>query len=72
MLTHTGFIKLTLKNLMFGFKEILRSCFVPLQVANLNKFLPELTELDVKRGPAGVRAQAIDASGNIYLCKKFC
>lgn len=36
-----------------------------LQVKDLQKFVPSLTVSDVKRGPAGVRAQALDPKGNL-------
>ena len=35
------------------------------QVAKLQRYIPELTAADLKRGPAGVRAQALNADGSL-------
>lgn len=32
---------------------------------DLQKFIPDITAADISRGPAGVRAQALDAQGNL-------
>lgn len=53
------------KYLGFGLKEMSKSAFIPLQVKDLQKFIPGITKCDVKRGPAGVRAQAMDIEGNL-------
>lgn len=60
-----GFIKLTYTNFSYGTKEILKSAFMSLQIKDLQKFVPDLSVKDVMRGPAGVRAQAIDIAGNL-------
>lgn len=44
---------------------MLKSAFSSLQVKDLQKYIPEVTANDVTRGPAGVRAQAVDADGNM-------
>lgn len=44
---------------------MLRSTFLNLQVKELQKFVPEITADDVRRGPSGVRAQALDSEGNL-------
>lgn len=53
------------KYIGFGLKEMSKSAFIPLQVKDLQKFIPEITEYDVERGPSGVRAQALDIDGNL-------
>lgn len=53
------------KYIGFGLKEMSKSAFIPLQVKDLQKFIPDITEYDVQRGPAGVRAQAMDLEGNL-------
>lgn len=53
------------KYIGFGLKEMSKSAFIPLQVKDLQKFIPDITEYDVSRGPAGVRAQAMDMDGNL-------
>ncbi|XP_050299654.1 L-2-hydroxyglutarate dehydrogenase, mitochondrial [Anthonomus grandis grandis] len=63
--TYIGFIKLSFKYLLAGTEEVLKSAFPSLQVKHLQKFIPEITRNDVKRGPAGVRAQALDRDGNL-------
>uniref|UniRef100_A0A1A9Z0Q4 L-2-hydroxyglutarate dehydrogenase, mitochondrial n=1 Tax=Glossina pallidipes TaxID=7398 RepID=A0A1A9Z0Q4_GLOPL len=64
-LRYPGFIKLASKNLGFGLKEIIKSAFINLQMKDLQKFIPDITEYDVCRGPAGVRAQALSLSGEL-------
>lgn len=49
----------------YGLKEVLKSTFMRLQVKDLQKFIPEITVEDVTRGPAGVRAQAMDIAGKL-------
>uniref|UniRef100_A0A7N6FL39 L-2-hydroxyglutarate dehydrogenase, mitochondrial n=1 Tax=Anabas testudineus TaxID=64144 RepID=A0A7N6FL39_ANATE len=39
--------------------------FIGEQVKILQKYIPELSQSDVLRGPAGVRAQALDRDGNL-------
>lgn len=53
------------KYIGFGLKEMSKSAFIPLQVKDLQKFIPEINEYDVERGPSGVRAQALDIDGNL-------
>ncbi|NXY89895.1 L2HDH protein, partial [Alcedo cyanopectus] len=63
--TYSGLWKLVLRNLSFGLNEMYRACFLSAQVKQLQKFIPEVTVNDVLRGPAGVRAQALDSHGNL-------
>ncbi|XP_013117472.1 L-2-hydroxyglutarate dehydrogenase, mitochondrial isoform X1 [Stomoxys calcitrans] len=64
-LRYPGFLKMASKYIGFGMNEISKSAFIPLQVKDLQKFIPDITEYDVSRGPAGVRAQALDMDGNL-------
>ncbi|XP_035780786.1 L-2-hydroxyglutarate dehydrogenase, mitochondrial-like [Anopheles albimanus] len=60
-----GLIKMASKFIGAGIMEIARSAIIPLQVRELQKFIPDIHEYDVRRGPAGVRAQALDNAGNL-------
>lgn len=60
-----GLQRLVMKNIVYGMGEIYRGAFTSAQVKNLQKFIPELSTSDVLRGPSGVRAQALDAEGNL-------
>uniref|UniRef100_A0A8D0GEL6 L-2-hydroxyglutarate dehydrogenase, mitochondrial n=1 Tax=Sphenodon punctatus TaxID=8508 RepID=A0A8D0GEL6_SPHPU len=62
---YSGLWKLAFRNLSYGMAEIYRSFFLSAQVKELQKFIPEVTIHDVLRGPAGVRAQALDSDGNL-------
>uniref|UniRef100_A0A673N386 L-2-hydroxyglutarate dehydrogenase, mitochondrial n=1 Tax=Sinocyclocheilus rhinocerous TaxID=307959 RepID=A0A673N386_9TELE len=63
--SYRGLQKLVMKNIVYGMGEIYRGVFTSAQVKNLQKFIPELSPSDVLRGPSGVRAQALDAEGNL-------
>lgn len=60
-----GFIKMASSYVGAGLKEMMKSAFIPLQVKELQRFIPDINEFDVERGPAGVRAQALDIEGNL-------
>ncbi|XP_043580937.1 L-2-hydroxyglutarate dehydrogenase, mitochondrial isoform X1 [Bombus pyrosoma] len=60
-----GLYKLCFRYFIPGCKEMIKSIFYPLAVRDLQKFIPEVSFRDVKRGPAGVRAQALDNNGNL-------
>ncbi|ODN00187.1 L-2-hydroxyglutarate dehydrogenase, mitochondrial [Orchesella cincta] len=62
---YRGFQKLAIKFAGFGAGEMIRSVFTGLQVKELRKFIPQVTAADIQRGPAGVRAQAMDQDGNL-------
>lgn len=67
IIMYPGFRKMAMKYAGFGFKEMIRSFIVPLQVMQLQRYIPELTEADVMQGPSGVRAQAMEVDGNTYI-----
>jgi len=64
-LTFGGLRKLALKNLGKGMVELYRAFNISATVGELQKFVPSLRTCDVVRGPSGVRAQALDANGNL-------
>ncbi|KAE9556680.1 hypothetical protein FO519_000086 [Halicephalobus sp. NKZ332] len=64
-ITFSGMQKLMLKYTVFGIGETYRSLFPSAQVKLLQKFVPSLKPEDVVPGLAGVRAQALDSSGNL-------
>lgn len=64
-LSYGGFRKMAAKNWQFGFSEMAKSALIPLQARELQKYIPAIGEFDMTRGPAGVRAQALDEYGNL-------
>ncbi|XP_053110432.1 L-2-hydroxyglutarate dehydrogenase, mitochondrial isoform X5 [Hemicordylus capensis] len=62
---YSGLWKLVGRNFSYGIGEMYRACFLSAQVKQLQKFIPEVTINDILRGPAGVRAQALDSDGNL-------
>uniref|UniRef100_A0A3Q3RBI8 L-2-hydroxyglutarate dehydrogenase, mitochondrial n=1 Tax=Monopterus albus TaxID=43700 RepID=A0A3Q3RBI8_MONAL len=64
-LSFRGLQKLVMRNIMYGIGEMYRGFFIGAQVKILQKYIPELSPSDVLRGPAGVRAQALDRNGNL-------
>ncbi|XP_053191274.1 L-2-hydroxyglutarate dehydrogenase, mitochondrial [Scomber japonicus] len=64
-LSFRGLQKLVLRNITYGMGEMYRGVFISAQVKLLQRFIPELSLSDVMRGPAGVRAQALDRDGNL-------
>ena len=64
-LTSPGLRHLAWSNLGFGLQEFWRAIYVPAQVRQLQRYIPEITAADVRRGPSGVRAQALDENGSL-------
>lgn len=64
-LSFRGLQKLVMKNIVYGVGEMYRGVFISAQVKLLQKYIPEISRSDVLRGPAGVRAQALDRDGNL-------
>ena len=58
-----GIYKLVAKNIGAGMGELWRTFNLNAQLKDLQRFVPEITRADIMRGPAGVRAQAMDRSG---------
>ncbi|KAM8781924.1 L-2-hydroxyglutarate dehydrogenase, mitochondrial isoform 2-T2 [Rhynchonycteris naso] len=65
IITKSGLIKLASQNFSYGVSEMYKACFLSATVKHLQKFIPEITISDILRGPAGVRAQALDQDGNL-------
>lgn len=64
-LRYPGFLRMAAKYVGFGISEMTKSALIPLQIKELQKYIPNIGEFDVVRGPAGVRAQALDVAGNL-------
>ncbi|XP_029899895.1 L-2-hydroxyglutarate dehydrogenase, mitochondrial [Myripristis murdjan] len=64
-LSFRGLQRLVMKNISYGIGEMYRGIYINAQVKILQKYIPELSLSDVLRGPAGVRAQALDRDGNL-------
>lgn len=62
-LTFPGFWKLAARHWREGFQEIVRSFSRAAFVRSLQRIIPEITESDVVRSGAGVRAQALRPDG---------
>ncbi len=60
-----GFWKMASHNLKSGLGEMYRSWNKRAFTRALQKLLPDLTEQDIQLGGSGVRAQALDRSGNL-------
>jgi len=61
----SGIYKLVFRNIRAGMGELWRTFNLNAQVKDLQRFVPELKRDDVMRGPAGVRAQAMNYEGNL-------
>ncbi|CAK9295814.1 unnamed protein product, partial [Gordionus sp. m RMFG-2023] len=64
-LKFSGFRSMSYKYLGPGIKEMYGSIFLSAKIAALKRYVPELKASDVMPGPAGVRAQALDTSGQL-------
>ena len=64
-LRFAGFWKMARKYWRMGLAEQYRSWMKPAFVKALQKMVPELQESDLEQGGSGVRAQAVDANGNL-------
>merc|ERR1712150_100377 len=53
------------RNWKFGITEMYKAARLSQTVKDLQRFIPEITVADIKRGPSGVRAQALDVDGNL-------
>lgn len=62
---YPGFVRMGLRHLGMGVGEMWRSWVKPAFVASLRRLIPEIAGYDVKRGGAGVRAQALEADGTL-------
>jgi L-2-hydroxyglutarate oxidase LhgO len=60
-----GFQKMARQHWRTGAKEMLRAASRRAFVAEAQRYVPELRSMDVVRGPAGVRAQAVARDGSL-------
>ena len=65
MLLFPGFYKMAWRYWRMGLAEQYRSWVKAAFVKSLQKMVPELMESDLVQGGSGVRAQAVDSSGNL-------
>ena len=66
-LGYSGFLKFIGKNLTFCINEFSTSILKSSFLKKTQKLIPEIRDKDIKNGPAGVRAQGIDSSGNLMM-----
>jgi L-2-hydroxyglutarate oxidase LhgO len=64
-LTYHGFWRLARRHAAMGLYEVRRSFSRKLLTRDLQRLVPAIQETDLLRGPSGVRAQALDAQGNL-------
>ena len=64
-LTYPGFIKMAAKHWKNGLGEMWRSCSKFAFVKALQRLIPEIQSNDIEAAPAGIRAQAINAKGEL-------
>jgi len=65
VLKYPGFYKLGWKYLGYGLDQTLGSLFISRAVTELQKYVPNITAADIRPGPAGVRAQAMNNAGDL-------
>ncbi len=65
MLLFPGFWKVTLKHLKAGLMETKNSWYKPGYLKRVQKYAPQLTLEDLQPYPAGIRAQAVMANGDL-------
>ena len=65
MFSYTGFLKMVSKFYKIGLGEFHRSLSKQAFVKALQKLIPEIERTDLVKGGAGVRAQALDPSGEL-------
>ena len=66
-LGYSGFLKFIGKNFTFCLNEFSTSILKSSFLKKTQKLIPEIRSKDIKSGPAGVRAQGIDSSGNLMM-----
>ncbi|ASN04136.1 L-2-hydroxyglutarate oxidase [Virgibacillus necropolis] len=63
--TYPGFLKVARGNLSEGLKEIYRSYSKKSFIKDVQRFIPDIGEDDIRPAKSGVRAQALDQEGNL-------
>lgn len=64
-LRYPGFLRLAAKHFRYGLTEFVKSTFIQLQTKHVQKFIPDIYDFDLRNGPAGVRAQALEVDGTL-------
>ncbi|HLH22138.1 MAG TPA: L-2-hydroxyglutarate oxidase [Chloroflexota bacterium] len=64
-LSYRGFQKLAAKYWRMGWEEMVRDYSKAAFLRSLQRYVPRLTAADLLPGPSGVRAQALDADGQL-------
>ncbi len=64
-LSFSGFWKMSRRNFRSGVSEMYRSLSKQVFLKSVQKLIPSITKSDLTSPGAGVRAQAVDSSGNI-------
>ena len=64
---YPGFLKFIGKNFTFCINEFSTSILKSSFLKKTQKLIPDIRSKDIKNGPAGVRAQGIDSSGNLMM-----
>jgi L-2-hydroxyglutarate oxidase LhgO len=62
---HAGFRRLARRHLRSGVAEAWRDVSKRAFLRDLRRYIPELRRSDLRFGPSGVRAQAVDSAGNL-------
>ena len=65
--TYKGFINFLVKNFTFSMNEFGSSLFTALFLKKAKKLIPDINATMFVKGTAGVRAQAMDASGKLLM-----
>ena len=65
VLAYPGFYRLGWRYLGYGLDQMLGSLVISRAVKELQKFVPCITKEDIRPGPAGVRAQAMNTAGDL-------
>ncbi|VVC38150.1 FAD dependent oxidoreductase,FAD/NAD(P)-binding domain [Cinara cedri] len=60
-----GVQKLIAKHMKFGINETIKSLFPSKQLKEIQNYIPDIKQDDIKKGPTGVRAQPLWANGTM-------
>ena len=66
-LSYPGFLNFIRKNFLFCINELSTSLFKSYFLKKSQVLIPEIRAKDISKGSAGVRAQGIDAKGNLMM-----
>ena len=67
VITYKGMINFVKNNFSFALNEFYSSLFLESFIKKASKLIPEINSSHVEKGNAGVRAQAMDNSGNLIM-----